>query len=54
MLYEVVDFLRTKKCGKLCINGCSTNRKTFFLEGISKLVDRWTKCIVKEGDYVEK
>jgi hypothetical protein len=28
--------------------------KTFFVEGISKLVDRWTKCIEKEGDYVEK
>ena len=28
--------------------------KTFFLEGIRKLVDRWTKCIEKEGDYVEK
>jgi hypothetical protein len=24
------------------------------LEGICKLVDRWTKCIEKEGDYVEK
>jgi len=28
--------------------------KTFFLEGIRKLVDRSTKCIKKEGDYVEK
>jgi len=28
--------------------------KTFFLEGIRKLVDHWTKCIEKEGDYVEK
>jgi histone-lysine N-methyltransferase SETMAR len=28
--------------------------KTFFLEGIRKLVDCWTKCIEKEGDYVEK
>jgi hypothetical protein len=26
----------------------------FFLEGIRKLVDRWTKCIEKEGDCVEK
>jgi hypothetical protein len=24
------------------------------LEGICKLVDRWTKCIGKEGDHVEK
>jgi hypothetical protein len=28
--------------------------KTFFVEGIRKLVDRWPKCIKKEGDYVEK
>jgi hypothetical protein len=28
--------------------------KTFFVEGIRKLVDRCTKCIEKEGDYVEK
>jgi hypothetical protein len=25
-----------------------------FVEGVRKLVDRWTKCIEKEGDYVEK
>jgi hypothetical protein len=24
--------------------------KTFFVEGTRKLVDRWTKCIEKEGD----
>jgi hypothetical protein len=28
--------------------------KSFFLEGIHKLVDRWTKCVAKNGDYVEK
>jgi hypothetical protein len=26
--------------------------KNFFVEGIRKHVDRWTKCIEKEGDYV--
>jgi len=26
----------------------------FFLEGIRKLVDRWTECVAKQGDYVEK
>jgi hypothetical protein len=26
--------------------------KSFFLEGIRKLVDRWTKCFAKQGDYV--
>jgi hypothetical protein len=29
-------------------------QKNFFLEEIRKLVDRWTKCIKKEGDYIEK
>jgi hypothetical protein len=28
--------------------------KSFFLEGILKLVERWTKCVAKQGDYVEK
>ena len=28
--------------------------KRFFLEGIRKLVDRWTKCVAKQGDYVKK
>ena len=28
--------------------------KSFFLEGIHKLVDRWSKCVAKQGDYVEK
>jgi hypothetical protein len=28
--------------------------KSSSLEGIRKLVDRWTKCVAKEGDYAEK
>ena len=28
--------------------------KSFFLEGIHKLVDRRTKCVAKQEDYVEK
>jgi hypothetical protein len=28
--------------------------KTFFVDGIRKLVDRWTKCFEKEGYYLEK
>jgi hypothetical protein len=28
--------------------------KTFFSEGIRKLVQRWTKCVEKQGGYVEK
>jgi len=29
-------------------------QKSFFLVDICKLVDRWTKCVAKQGDYVEK
>ena len=39
MLYEVVDFLRTKKCRKRCINGCVTNRKPSFWREYTSL---WT------------
>jgi hypothetical protein len=28
--------------------------KSVFLEGIRKLVDRWTKCVAKQGDCVKK
>jgi hypothetical protein len=28
--------------------------KSFFLEGTHKLVDKCTKCVAKQGDYVEK
>jgi len=28
--------------------------KSFSLEGIRKLVDRWTKCVAKQGDCVDK
>jgi hypothetical protein len=28
--------------------------KTFFPEGMRKLVQPWTKCFEKQGDYVEK
>ena len=28
--------------------------KSFFLEGIHKVVDRWTKCVAKQEDYVKK
>jgi histone-lysine N-methyltransferase SETMAR len=31
-----------------------TTPKSFFLEGIRKLVYRWTNCAGKQGDYVEK
>ena len=28
--------------------------KTFFSEGIQKILERWNKCIAKHGDYIEK
>ena len=28
--------------------------KTFFSEGIQKLLERWNKCIAKHGEYTEK
>ena len=28
--------------------------KTFFSEGITKLVQRWTKSVEEQGNYVEK
>ena len=28
--------------------------KDFYLEGISKLEQRWTKCIALKGGYIEK
>jgi hypothetical protein len=51
MLYEVVDFLQKKEVVHKWLRN---QPKTFFLEGIRKPVDRWTKCIEKEGNYVEK
>ena len=30
------------------------SRSSFILEGIHKLVDRWTTYVAKQGDYVEK
>jgi hypothetical protein len=51
MPYEVVDFLRKKEAVHKWLRD---HLRTFFLEGIRKPVDRWTKCIEKEGNYVEK
>jgi hypothetical protein len=28
--------------------------KSFFSREIRKVVDRWTKCVAKQGEYVEK
>ena len=36
------------------MRGSLLSQKHFFPEGIKKLVQRWKKCIEKQGDYVEK
>ena len=36
------------------VSVASETVKAFFLEGIRKHVDRWTECVAKQGDYVEK
>jgi len=35
-------------------NRLKATQKSFFIESIRKLVDRWTKCVAKQEDYVEK
>ena len=56
MHYEVIDFLRTKKCGKRCINDCATKRKPSWREYASlwtagpsgpkrkETVEKWRTC----------
>ena len=34
--------------------GLAAQQETFFSEGIRQLVQRWTKCVEKHGDYIEK
>jgi len=37
------------------VQSCLTaTPKSLFLDGIRKLMYRWTKCVAKQGDYVEK
>jgi hypothetical protein len=28
--------------------------KSFFFKGMKKLVEQWQKCIIVQGDYIEK
>jgi len=40
---------------KKAVHEClAAQPKTFFSEGIKKLLERWKKCIAKHRDYVEK
>jgi hypothetical protein len=35
-------------------NLLKSQQKTFFLDGIKKLMKSWNQCVEVEGDYVEK
>ncbi|XP_045132250.1 histone-lysine N-methyltransferase SETMAR-like [Portunus trituberculatus] len=54
MVYEVGNFLRDEDVKEAVHKWLHDQPQTFFSEGIRKLVDRWTKCIEKQGDYIEK
>ena len=36
------------------MSGLLLSQRHFFSEGIQKLLERWNKCIAKQGDYIEK
>ena len=36
------------------MSGLLLSQKTFFSEGIQKLLESWNKCIAKHGEYIEK
>ena len=35
-------------------NWLRTQSTEFYAKGIDNLISRWSKCVAKEGDYVEK
>ena len=43
----------TQEGSGACVARCSA-KNIFLSEGIKKSVQRWKKCIEKQGDYVEK
>jgi len=47
-------FTSDKGVKKVVHEWLAAQPKTFFSEGIQKLLERWNKCIAKHGDYVEK
>jgi len=51
---DKMSVMNTGVGDQLAWRDSETAGRAFFLEGIRKLVDRWTKCVVKQGDYVEK
>ena len=36
------------------LNWLTTRPRSFYEEGIKKLLIRWEKCVAQSGDYVEK
>ena len=54
MHYGVVNFFSDEAVQKSMHKWLSDQPKTFFSDGIHKLLDRWNKCIEMSGDYVEK
>ena len=46
-------FTSDEKIKTLCTIGLGQS-KEFYREGKQKLVHRWQKCVVVQGDYVEK
>ena len=58
-VYEWVEKFKNGRIGVTrdgwgtCVARCSA-KNIFFSEGTEKLVQRWKKCIEKQGDYVEK
>jgi len=48
------QFTSDKGVKKAVHEWLAAQSKTFFSEGIQKLLEHWNKCIAKHGDYVEK
>jgi hypothetical protein len=54
MRYVDADFHAMKRAKDAVQTWLRGQLKTFFSDGIRRLVDRSNKCVDKLGDYVEK
>jgi hypothetical protein len=54
MLWEATISPGTKKWKKQGMHCLSLNQKQFFSQGTERLQDDRTKCVEKQGDYIEK
>jgi hypothetical protein len=50
--FKMEDKMSVTKNGPVSV--ATETAKQQIAQGIRKLVDRWTKCVAKQGDYVEK